>query len=452
MRLAWFSPWPPQASGVAGRSAVVVDALAAAGAGIDVFVDARRVTVAGRTTADPPAPGAVRVLAAHDAVWRLGRRSYDLVVYQLGNSRLHDYIWPYLFRWPGLTVLHDARLHHARGAALLGRGRHADYRAEFAFNHPDAPADAAELAVAGFDGPYYSLWPMTRAVIEASRAVGVHTRGGAADLAASRPDRLIEYLPLGEGRRVPLAPAERTAMRATLGLGPSDVAFGVFGALTADKRVPQILRTFARTHRYHPHARLVLAGAPDPAVDVAAAARALGITDVVRHLDVLDDEAFDRAIAAVDASLHLRWPSAVETSGPWLRALAASRATVVIDLPHQAHVPALDPRTWRPPHGGGRDPVTVAVDILDEEHSLALAMHRLAGDAALRDRLGVTARRYWALEHTDAHMIDAYRALLDRARACAMPDPILPSHLRPDPLAHTRDLLLPFPEVSCALP
>jgi hypothetical protein len=39
---------------------------------------------------------------------------YDLCVYQTGNSRTHEFIWPYLFRWPGLVVLHDARLHHAR--------------------------------------------------------------------------------------------------------------------------------------------------------------------------------------------------------------------------------------------------------------------------------------------------------------------------------------------------
>ena len=49
----------------------------------------------------------------------------------------HDYLWPYLFRYPGLTVLHDAHLHHAR-AALLRTRRADDYRAEFAANHPGA--------------------------------------------------------------------------------------------------------------------------------------------------------------------------------------------------------------------------------------------------------------------------------------------------------------------------
>jgi hypothetical protein len=43
--------------------------------------------------------------------------------------------------------------------------------------------------------------------------------------------------------------------------------------------------------------------------------------------------------------LNLRWPTALETSGPWLSCLAMSRPTVLIDLAHQGTCPTLDPRT-----------------------------------------------------------------------------------------------------------
>ena len=87
---------------------------------IDVFVDEAVARVA---------PG---TRSAHDFVWRHRQEPYDLTVYQVGNSSHHDYLWPYLFRYPGLTVLHDAHLHHARAAALLRTLRADDYRAEFA--------------------------------------------------------------------------------------------------------------------------------------------------------------------------------------------------------------------------------------------------------------------------------------------------------------------------------
>src|SRR5579862_3655328 len=116
MRVAWFSPLPPTRSGIAAYSAEVVPALAGAHA-IDCYVD----------RPSSPLPGA-RVFDAHDFVWRHQRAPYDLIVYQIGNAPCHDYLWAYLAAFPGLVVLHDARVHHARARQLLSQRRFDDYR------------------------------------------------------------------------------------------------------------------------------------------------------------------------------------------------------------------------------------------------------------------------------------------------------------------------------------
>jgi len=167
VRLAWFSPWPPQRSGVAGRSAELVPLLAARGHAIDVFVDAKRRRLDPVADA-PPAAGGVRVLSAHDFIWRRRKYPYDLPVYQIGNSHLHRFIWAYLLKYPGLAVLHDGRVHHARAEALVPHARTPDYRAEFAWNHPDVPPAAAEFAALGLDGILYYQWPMLRGVVESN--------------------------------------------------------------------------------------------------------------------------------------------------------------------------------------------------------------------------------------------------------------------------------------------
>ena len=106
----------------------------------------------------------------------------------------------------------------------------------------------------------------------------------------------------------------------------------------------------------------------------------------------VDDDAFDRDILAADVCLCLRWPTNREASGPWMRALAAGKPTVVNDLAHLVDLPTLDPRTWEvqvaaPPAADATrvwrrdEAVAVAIDILDEDHSLAIAMRRLALDA-----------------------------------------------------------------------
>ena len=419
-RLAWFSPMPPVATGVAACSAELVTALRNTHQ-IDVFVDEAVARVA---------PG---TRSAHDFVWLHHRQPYDLTVFQVGNSSHHDYQWAYLFRYPGLTVLHDVHLHHARAAALLRTFRAADYRTEFEWNHPEAGRDLAELAIAGFDNHMYYEWPMTRLVASAARLVAVHNEVLAARLRAEVPGVRVSAVPLGHGRLLSPADAAIAGQRARnlYGIAPDAIVIGCYGGLSPDKRIPQLLSAFRTIRPYAPGAHLILAGSVPAHYDVDEDIRRLGLTDAVTLTGYIDSEqAFTDAIAACDIAVNLRWPTAREVSGPWLRCLATGKPTIVTDLAHLSHVPAFDPRTWRPTTD--RAPVAVAIDILDEDHSLRLALRRLVTDASIREALGTAARTYWQEHHAIETMVDGYHRLIDDAmRAPAVPV-ALPSHLVDD--------------------
>jgi glycosyltransferase involved in cell wall biosynthesis len=434
---------------VAGRSAELVPLLAARGHAIDVCVDDARLKP-GPAPDTAPVTGSYRVISAHDFVWRQARGFYDLPVYQIGNSHLHRFIWPYAFRYPGLAVVHDARVHHARAEALLSRGRGGDYRREFVWSHPGVDAAAAELATLGLEGLFYYQWPMLRAVVECSRLVGVHSRGAVNLLQADFPHRPFVPVALGEGRGDLDAATAGTAFRRAHGIPADAVLFGVFGALTEDKRVLEILEAFHLVRAWMPDARLLLAGAADPWLDLPNHVCSLGLADSVHHVTGLGDEDFDGAIAAADVTLNLRWPTALETSGPWVRALALGRSTVIIDLPHLAHVPALDPRTWRRSEpsddlapGAEARAVTVALPLHDLRRSLREAMRELGLNATRRQALGHAARRWWHEHHRVDRMIEDYEQAFTAARSQPAPSaaPDWPSHLRADPLAHARKIL-----------
>src|SRR3954466_2779378 len=198
MRLAWFSPMPPVPSGVAAVSGQLVRELGRRHA-IDAYVHANHPRESLPTLESLES---VRVYSAHDFVWRHRAEPYDLTVYQVGNSSHHDYVWPYLFRYPGLTVLHDFHVHHARAAALLRTGRPQAFRAEFAANHPDVSADLAELAIAGFDNQLYYWWPMSRLIIESSKLTAVHSAPLAARIREQFPHARITNFRLGHGERL----------------------------------------------------------------------------------------------------------------------------------------------------------------------------------------------------------------------------------------------------------
>jgi len=436
-RLAWFSPVPPVPTGVAACTADAVGALGNAHA-IDVFVD------------EPVVRQARGTLSAHEFVWRHQQQPYDLTVYQLGNSSHHDYEWPYLFRYPGLTVLHDAHLHHARAAALLRTSRAGDYRIEFAVNHPDRSPDLAELAVAGFDNHLLYDWPMTRLVVQASRLTAVHGEPLARRLRDEIPGAEIRAIRLGQGEWLTMEAAADRGRRARERHGiPADaMVFGCYGGLSPDKRVPQVLAAFAATLPYVPNAHLMLAGAAARHYDVAADIARRGLHDRVTLTGyVSTDEAFTDAIAACDVALTLRWPTAREISGPWLRCLAAGKPSVIIDLAHLGDVPTLDPRTWQPnlpPPRSTEPPCAISIDIVDEDHSLRLAMRRLGTDAQLRASLGDAARRYWQAAHSIEAMADDYETLIADAVRRPSSNVSLPAHLRADGRATLDRLLAPF--------
>jgi glycosyltransferase involved in cell wall biosynthesis len=412
MRLAWFTPLPPTRSGIAAYSAELVPRLAAAHH-IDCFSEAN----------------------AGDFLWKAGRDPYDLVVYQLGNAPCHDFMWGYLAAYPGLVVLHDARLHQARAHDLLKQERFDDYRREFWYDHPAAQRDFVEYAVAGLGGPIYYCWPMLRVVMRTARHIAVHNPRVAADLREEYPGATVDAIHLGTPPfelHTKAVDAARARVRAGFGVPDEAILFAAFGKMTAEKRIGAILRAFRSIAAERADVHLLLAGDTSeyPAVEgdwlSADAASRVHVSGYIPDAEIGDH------LAASDACLNLRWPTALETSAAWVQCLAAGRPTVISDLAHLVDIPTLDPRSRRvsPPDA---EPVAIAIDLLDEDESLVLAMRALAGDRDLRESLGRAGHAYWQTHHSIDVMVRDYEHLIERAAASPVPTVTdLPPHFTDD--------------------
>lgn len=433
MRLALFTPLPPTPSGIAAYSAELLPLLREQH-DVDVFVDGRP---------EPEAPG---VHNAHDFVWRHRRQPYDLTVYQLGNATCHDYMWGYLFRYPGLVVLHDAQLHQARALSLTRRWmpRTDDYLAEVRANHPDAPPDLGRLVAAGLGGSLFAFWPLVRLVIESSRLTIVHNQRLAEDLTERHPGAAIEAIEMGVRDATPSDPAAAAEIRARHGIPADAVVVAAFGGITPEKRIRELLRAADSMAATHPQLHVMLIGATLEHFDVDAEIQAHQAAARVHRTGFVAEEEMGAYLAAADICSCMRWPSNRETSASWLRCLCAARPTIVTDLTHMGNVPTLDPRGWRVIDGSGtgrRKPIAVSIDILDEDHSLRLALDRLVADRALRDALGRQARLWWEASHRLEDMGRAYERVLDMAVRRAAPRIALPPHLLDDGTTHASEIL-----------
>lgn len=415
-RLAWFSPVAPEGSAIARYSAELLPALRR-GRVIDVF----SATSAGR----PPA-AAAGVFEFSDFERRQRDAPYGLIVYQLGGAPAHDFVWPCLLRHPGLIVLHDDNLHAARARMLLAASQGDAYRAELAYSHAGAPAAIGNLGGSALLGESARLWPMRRIVLESARAVLVHNSWLAARIREEAPDLPVYVVEPG----VPDAPdltADRGAIRQRIGVPEDAVVFAAMDAPTPARRLSRMLRALAALPEDQPAWHLLLHGEPADHRPLLAEAQSLGVHHRLGVTGATLAEEPPAYLAAADVGVSLSWPPSRTVSASWLHWLAAGKPTLVTDLVHASDVPALDPRDWtvagrrasRDAAGRPVDPVAVAIDILDEDHSLGLAAARLLADAALRTELGRAARRLWKDRYTFEAMAAGYARAIDDACGAA---------------------------------
>ncbi len=412
MRIAFVSPLPPAPTGIADYASDVL-ALLATGHEVEAFHDQEAVD----TTR---LPGACRVLRAERLAARHAKQRFDVFVYQMGNAPGHGYLYPLLERFPGLLVLHDLVLHHARARMFLdspevrayaaepwnaarraaARAPLSQYAAELRHAYPEQAARLmdAQLGTVGPLLPYaYPLWHRP---VEASRVVAVHNEFMAAALREEAASRPVVRIPMPM-TRTPVPTEAVAALRARYGLGPNDFVVGCFGLVTPEKRVGTVAMAVARAAVHLPGLRLMLVG---PTPDRAGLERSLEQAGVGTPVIVTDRVPFEELpahMALADLAVHLRYPTARETSAALLRLLAQGRATVISDLEHLADVP---------------EDAVVRVDVRDEEGGVMRAILRLSGRREAREGLGARAAAFVARAHAPACALEGYERALATAR------------------------------------
>jgi len=366
VRVAYYSPLPPQRSGIADYSALLLPALRRR---FDVVVAGRRRPLLRRT---------------------------DVALYHVGNNpQAHGWIVDALRRRPGIVVLHDLVLHHLVAGLTLARGKPGAYIAAMEREAGESGRRLAEdVSRGGIRPPWETspeLYPLAGEVLDHATALIVHSRY------TERGARAEGYG--GRIWRIPLAAAPVPDVVSA----PIDGApvIGSFGHVNPAKRIPQLLRAFARLRERHPSAKLVLAGAVAPGFELESRIHDLGLEDAALSEGYVEDRRLWALMAACDVIVSLRAPTMGETSAAALQALTLGKPLVVSDLGWFAELPGSVAR--RVPVGG------------PEVEILADALEELANDERLRGEMGDAARAYVAAEHDLERVADAYEGALEWA-------------------------------------
>lgn len=370
MKIAYLSPLPPERSGVADYSALLLPALREH---VEVEVVSRRSRARATGAAVP--------------------------LYHVGNdAEVHGWIVEELQRRPGVVVLHDVVLHHLVVGLTLARGDRNGYLAAVERAGGAHARKLAEEALAGGGEPPWETrpheLPLLEFVLDHATRVIVHSRHAEERVRASGYEGPVQRIAMPAWPAPPSTPAELPR--------PAPFVVAALGKLNAAKRVPQLLHAFARVRDRVPGALLVL-GEVDSRLNLDARLEALGLE---RGRDVLEpgriaERDLWALLARADVSVSLRWPTMGETSGIAVRALALGRPLVVSDVGWFSELP---------------DEVAARVAVDEwEVDLLAAVLELLAGDERLRERMGLSARAYAEAEHSLQRAAAAYAEALAHA-------------------------------------
>jgi len=391
-RVAWFSPLNPDRSGISDYSEEILPHLEAFWEP-DLFVFGYRPS--------SPALAHLRVVdcAVTDPVAVLHR--YDAVLYHVGNSPSHEYIYETLLRWPGLLVLHEWAIPHLVVHRTVERGRPHLYLNEMRWQHGDAAAERGRRHLFGADPPPWDAeplrHPLNQRVLECATGVVAHSdfvasaaRAARGDLPVFRIDHHAE-------------PPPGCAWKGTAAGDPAAgrIVFATAGSPGLNRRVECVLRSLARL-RGELLFRYDLIGGWAGRPDLLAAVRELGLEPSVRFVGRVDLSELYRHLLAGDVCINLRHPTLGETSAIVMRALACGRPVVVSDVGWFRELP--DELAVKIPPGP------------DEEDRLTSELSRLGADARLRARMGEAARQ-WAAHRDPPSRARAYAGALSAGGA-----------------------------------
>jgi len=389
--LAYVSPLPPQRSGISDYSSDLLPELSRY-YNIEVIVEQDEIS--DRWIRDN--------CQVRTAAWlREHADDYDHVLYHIGNSHFHNYMFDLLNEVPGIVVLHDFFLSNFLAhrdyseiprdsfASLLYRSH--GYKALVQLSSPTGLSDVEETYPCNFD------------VLRCAEGVIVHSRYARklSSLWYSNNDSLqYEVIPL---LRVPSPTHTRAEARHKLGLADDDIVVCSFGMPTPYKLSHRLLESWlASSLVNNKRCSLFFVGEATEqgyCKTLRESIEQSGYGERIHMTGWLTKDEYSLYIAAADIGVQLRTLSRGETSAAVLDCLNYGVATLVNANGSMEELP--------------EDCVLKLKDQFTPSE-LTKTLEYLVDNASIRKKLGETARNFTHTFHSPHRVAEQYRAALER--------------------------------------
>jgi glycosyltransferase involved in cell wall biosynthesis len=405
-KIAFFSPLPPQKSGISDYSAELLPHLAKHFE-IDVYLD-------GYEPTGMAASESIRFLTS---TAQLRQTSYYSWLFQMGNSSFHAYMYEILLQHSGITVLHDFCLHDFIQWLLVHQHRDFQrYVDEMVYAYGEEGRTAIEMVQKGelSHARVMEVFPLNERALSSSKGIIVHSESAKRALLKDRSPHLAARVrQINQGMVVPAVPGpeQKDALKRTFAIPEDAFVIGTFGIMAEPKQLELGLRAIQRLQRQHTDLYYIGVGrflSPGYEASISHLYRNLGLTDRVAFVGHVDMKSFYNYLFVCDVVLSLRHPSRGETSAAMLRAMSCGVPTIVNDVAALSDL-------------SGDTVIKLATDPPLEEELLE-KLGRLIDDKDYRDRVGAAARQHIIDHHAWESIAKEYADFIDRVEATGLGD------------------------------
>ena len=271
-----------------------------------------------------------------------GVLNYEALVYQMGNSRYHGYIYQTLLRHPGIVTLHDLCLVHFHFwfARQHGVDGDAHIRREFE-SYFGAGAEEALHSLAAFEATEWGIplaciergYHLNGRIFEQATSVIVHSPWCVEQVRNRCPAHLDKTAVVAFGATaVDPSPEQCRAIRARFEMPQDALIIASLGLVQPSKMNAETIAAFAPIFRAFPESLLIFVGAEVDSAEARRRVMELGLQHRVRFLGHYPGDLADLA-AITDIGVCLRRPPTHgETSASLMDFLRLGVPTIVSDV------------------------------------------------------------------------------------------------------------------------
>jgi len=369
MKIAYFSPLSPIKSGISTYSENNLIPYLKKYADVDVFVEENIV----------PTNNYIKKNVPVFSYKEFNEKNYDVILYHIGNSPPHEYIYKISLQYPGVVVLHDAFIGDL--ISYLTRENPELYVEHMAYCLGEKGREIAQNALASGERPNFK-YPLVKKIADSSLALIVHSDFAKNVISQESPDVIIKKINLP----TPLPTTTSMSKKEEFGINQNTLVISTFGYIAHHKRLNFVLRSFAKFLKINPNSKFLIVGSfleKNYENEINELIKELKIEDNIILTDFVEN--LIPYIQISDIVIQTRYPTAGETSQMALEVLRMGKPVIVSNTGWFTELP---------------DDISIKVDVNNnEEKSILDAFSTLSSNQNNSSKLSSDAIRYITDEH-----------------------------------------------------